>query len=205
MTWPPPPDVWLHGKTVDLAPTHPRRDAADLVTAFDHDDVWRHLPGRPSSAKAYEQALTAKVKKGWFPFTVRLRDDLNNARTGEVVGLVTYLDVSVTDARLEVATQLARPVWGTVVNPECKLLSLGYAFDVLHVARVQLKTDAMNQHSKKSMIRAGATYEGTLRSHQRRDDGTLRDNVIFSVIASEWLGVRVRLQDRIEAWTTYHG
>ncbi len=66
------------------------------------------------------------------------------------------------------------------------------------MARVlQLKTDVRNVRSQKAIARLGASYEGTLRRYQRRADGTVRDTVLFSVLAEEWPTVRDRLLARL--------
>jgi RimJ/RimL family protein N-acetyltransferase len=89
-------------------------------------------------------------------------------------------------------------VWGTLVNTASKLLLLGYAFDELHVGRVQLKTDVRNVRSQRAISSMGARYEGMLGRYQRRADGTVRDSVLFSVVAEDWPRVRQGLQRRLE-------
>jgi RimJ/RimL family protein N-acetyltransferase len=107
--------------------------------------------------------------------------------------------VSPRDARLEIGFTMYSPaVWGTVVNPQTKLLLLGHAFDDLGAGRVQLKTDIRNVRSQQAIARLGATYEGVLRRYQRRADGTVRDTVLFSIIAEEWPSVRSRLEARLD-------
>ena len=114
---------------------------------------------------------------------------------GTVIGTSSYLDVSVIDARLEIgSTAYDRRVWGTAVNPEAKLLLLSHAFDVLGAGRVQLKTDVRNQRSQRAIARLGARYEATLRRYQRRSDDTVRDTVLFSILAEEWPAVRAGLE-----------
>jgi RimJ/RimL family protein N-acetyltransferase len=88
-------------------------------------------------------------------------------------------------------------VWGTAVNPECKLLLLGHAFDRLGAGRVQLKTDVRNVRSQRAIARLGARYEGTLRRYQRRADGSVRDTILFSVTAEDWPQVRAGLVERL--------
>lgn len=73
---------------------------------------------------------------------------------------------------------------------------MGWAFD-LGFGRVQLKTDIRNHRSQRAIAGIGATYEGVLRRYQRRDDGTVRDTVLFSVTAEEWPGVRTLLERRL--------
>ena len=79
--------------------------------------------------------------------------------------------------------------WGTQVNPECKLLLLGHAFDC-GFGRVKIQTDAVNQRSQAAIAKLGATREGVLRRHTRRADGSFRDSVVFSVLRDEWPAVR---------------
>lgn len=118
-------------------------------------------------------------------------------QAGRAVGTTSYLDVSLADARLEIGfTAYSPSVWGTEVNPECKLLLMGWAFD--HgFGRVQLKTDIRNVRSQRAILGLGATFEGSLRRYQRRADGTVRDTAMFSVTAEEWPGVRERLRRRL--------
>jgi RimJ/RimL family protein N-acetyltransferase len=117
---------------------------------------------------------------------------------GAVVGWSSYLEVSPADARLEIGNTAYTPaVWGTAVNPEAKLLLLGYAFEGLSMGRVQLKTDIRNVRSQRAIAGLGATYEGTLRRYQRRADGTVRDTVLFSITAEDWPDVRRSLIARV--------
>ena len=74
------------------------------------------------------------------------------------------------------------------MNPESKLLLLGLRVRQLGMGRVQLKTDIRNHRSQQAIARLGATYEGVLRRYQRRADGTVRDTVLFSVVAEDWPG-----------------
>lgn len=86
------------------------------------------------------------------------------------------------------------------MNPECKLLLMQWAFEVSGMGRVQLKTDIRNARSQQAIARLGAQYEGVLRRYQRRQDGSVRDTVLFSVLADEWPAVKLGLQDRLKAF-----
>jgi len=198
MSWPPAAAAMLRGRTVTLTPVDPERDAGELFAALDDDAVWQHLTGRPADPAATRAALAQGVSSGRLPWLVRLARPLAGLPEGAVVGTSSYLDVSVPDARLEVGwTSYAPAVWGTAVNPETKLLLLGHAFEVLGAGRVQLKTDVRNTRSQRAIARLGASYEGTLRRYQRRADGTVRDTVLFSVLAQEWPAVRDGLLARL--------
>jgi RimJ/RimL family protein N-acetyltransferase len=164
-------------------------DAPDLYAALDHDACWDHVAGRPTSPEEYAATLAQAPQSGRWPWVVR--------RASEVVGTTSYLEVSLPDARLEIGSTVYSPsVWATEVNPGCKLLLMTWAFD--HgFGRVQLKTDIRNRRSQAAIAKLGAAYEGVLRRYQRRQDGTVRDTVMFSVTAEEWPGVRERLRARL--------
>ncbi len=56
----------------------------------------------------------------------------------------------------------------------------------------------MNHQSRTAIARLGAKQDGVLRNHQRMPDGSLRDTVVFSIIASEWPTVKRHLQYRLD-------
>jgi RimJ/RimL family protein N-acetyltransferase len=198
LAWPFDPQVQLRGRVVELALFEAERDADGLFAALDHDSVWAHVAGRPSSAAAYAHALEGAPSQGRFPWVARLVRAHDGLAPGTVIGTSSYLDVSVADARLEIGSTAYDPrVWGSAVNPEAKLLLLSHAFEALGAGRVQLKTDVRNQRSQQAIARLGARHEGTLRRYQRRSDGTVRDTVLFSILAEEWPEVRDRLNDRL--------
>jgi RimJ/RimL family protein N-acetyltransferase len=165
-------------------------DAPELFAALDHDRVWTHVKGRPASPDGWVIALNGAPAIGRTPWTVRL--------DGKVVGTTSFLEVSPGDARLEIGfTTYAPSVWGTIINPACKLLLMQWAFETAHMGRVQLKTDIRNARSQAAIARLGARFEGVLRRYQRRADDTVRDTVMFSVLAEEWPDVKRGLEARV--------
>jgi RimJ/RimL family protein N-acetyltransferase len=198
LAWP-PAVARLAGTVIELVPCVPERDASALFRVLDDDEVWRHVPGRPRDPAQFMSALAQRQAEGRFVWVVRLLQPVSSFDAGAVVGTTSYLEVSPADGRLEIgATTYAPAVWATRVNPEAKHLLLAYAFDTLGAGRVQLKTDVRNVRSQQAIARLGARYEGTLRRHQRRDDGTVRDTVMFSILAEEWPAVCAGLLARLE-------
>jgi len=200
MVWPVDRSTELVGSTVRITPVVPGTDASTLFAALDADEVWRHVPGRPATPERYRAAMADleedPTRQQWL---VRAARPVGGLAAGAVIGTTSYLDASTRDARLEIgATMYVPSVWGTAVNPETKLLLLTLAFVGLGVGRVQLKTDVRNHRSQRAIARLGARYEGTLRRYQRRDDGTVRDTVLFSITAEEWPGVQAGLAARLE-------
>jgi RimJ/RimL family protein N-acetyltransferase len=94
-------------------------------------------------------------------------------------------------------TWLAASAQRTGVNTEAKLLLLDYAFSVLGVGRVDLKTDARNDRSRNAMARIGGTFEGVLRNWQPSlvsgEEGRLRNSALYSILDTEWPDVHEHL------------
>jgi RimJ/RimL family protein N-acetyltransferase len=108
------------------------------------------------------------------------------------------MDVDLVNERTHIGSTLYHPDrWGTQVNPETKLLLLGHAFDDCGLGRVKIQTDVLNTRSAAAIAKLGATREGVLRRHTRREDGTFRDTVVFSILRDEWPAVRERLLTRL--------
>jgi N-acetyltransferase len=198
MTWPPPANVLLLGQLVELRPADPDQDGGELFAALDHDAAWQHFYGRPSDSAGCAELLRSRYTAGWFPWIVRLQRDYRGHPAGAIVGMTNYLEIAPGDARLEIGGTMYTPsLWGSLVNPDTKLALLRYAFDELGTGRMQLKTDIRNTRSQRAIDRLGAAYEGTLRRYQRRSDATMRDTVVFSIIAEQWPNVRAGLLDRL--------
>ena len=85
----------------------------------------------------------------------------------------------------------------TPVNTEAKLLMLEHAFSAWGVRAVRLLTDARNARSTSAIARLGCTRDGVLRSDRPAPDGTVRDSVVFSMLAEEWPAARRRLAGRL--------
>jgi RimJ/RimL family protein N-acetyltransferase len=120
--------------------------------------------------------------------------------TGEVIGTSRFANIDRANRRVEIGWTWVTPEWQrTGANVEAKLLMMEYAFERLGCIRVEFKTDSLNQKSRRALLGIGAKEEGTLRNHMVVWDGRLRHSVYFSVIESEWAGVKSLLQQRLES------
>ena len=136
-------------------------------------------------------------------YTVRLAGDGQLGTAGTIVGTSSLGDLSLPDERIHLGWTAYTPaVWASSVNPECKLLLLGHAFDDCGLGRVKIQTDNLNTRSQGAIARLGAVREGVLRRHQHRADGTFRDTVVFSILRAEWPAVRDELLARLAAGRT---
>ncbi|MFT3893986.1 MAG: GNAT family protein [Anaerolineales bacterium] len=119
--------------------------------------------------------------------------------SGRVAGATRYMNISPKDRGLEIGgTWYGLDFQRTPVNTECKYLLLRHAFETLGCVRVQLKTDVRNERSQRAIERLGAVKEGVLRNHMILPDGHVRDSVFYSIIDSEWLAVKKRLEEMLE-------
>lgn len=122
-------------------------------------------------------------------------------KSGEIVGSSSFLAYAESMKRVEVGwTWYAKRVWAGAVNPSCKKLMFGEAFETLRLNRVELKLSARNHRSFAAVERLGARYEGIHRAHMVMPDGSLRDTAWFSVLKNEWPAVRARLDARLAAF-----
>lgn len=192
--------VTLRGKYVTLEPL--REDHHDgLVDAVQDGELWNlwytRVP-RPEGMLAEIQSRLAQQETGTFlPFATRLNDPETGA-PGRVIGMTSYCNIDPVLPRLEIGyTWNAASVQGTGTNPDSKRLLLAHAFEVLGCEAVEFRTHWMNQQSRTAIARLGAKQDGVIRSHMRMPDGSLRDTVIFSIIASEWPMVRNGLDLRL--------
>jgi N-acetyltransferase len=166
-----------------------------LDAAQDCDWTWMFmdLRTRDRMDEWIQLALSAQQKGTDYPFTVFSRHD------DKILGSTRYLDVRTPHRGVEIGwTWYTSKVWGTVVNPECKFLLLRHAFEDWRAVRVQLKTDGDNVHSQKAILKLGASFEGRLRNHRVRRDGSPADSMMYSITEEEWrTSVRSSLSSRV--------
>lgn len=196
----------LEGRIVRLDPlSEAHVEALAEASAGDRSTYgFTTVPYGLEETRAYvETALADRDAGEGVPFVQIRKSD------GRVVGTTrfTHLRRHELDNRLYAVeigwTWLAADAQRSGINVEAKLLLIGYAFDVLGVSRVDLKTDARNSRSRTAIGALGATFEGILRnwnsSHARGEEGMLRDSAMFSFITSEWPEVRRGLAKRLES------
>ena len=134
---------------------------------------------------------------GRTAYAIRLVRDSELGSAGTLVGTSSLLEADQHNESIHLGSTLyGSRWWGTPVNAEAKLLLLGHCFDDCGYGRVKIQTDRLNTRSQAAIAKLGATREGVLRRHSKREDGSFRDTVVFSVLADEWPGVRAGLRQR---------
>jgi len=188
--------VTLQARHVTLAPL--MLEHADALAEVGLDpSLWQWIPNpvtTPQEMHAYvATALDERERGVALPFVI-----LDRA-SGRPIGSTRYAKIEPLHRRLEIGwTWYALASQRTAANTETKLLLLAHAFETLRANRVELKTDALNERSRRAILRLGATQEGVFRRHVVCASGRVRDTVYFSIIDSEWPAVKAGLQQRLE-------
>jgi RimJ/RimL family protein N-acetyltransferase len=189
--------VVLSGQLADLLPLE-EKHFDELLEAASDKRIWEFYPGdwseREKFFKIYSSAIKLREKEKQYTFVVFHKPHRR------IIGSTMFLDIVPYDKRLEIGgTWLMPEYWAGPVNIDCKLALLTYCFETLKAHRVQLKTQHNNIRSWKAIEKIGGVYEGILREHMLRDDGSFRSSAYFSILEGEWAKVKKRLALLLES------
>jgi RimJ/RimL family protein N-acetyltransferase len=187
--------VVLEGHGVRLEPLA-QAHAPDLAAAVSDGrlwELWFTVVPEPGQVDAYiAEALDGQRAGHMLAWVVR------ELATGAIVGSTRYHDVVADIDRVEIGyTWYAKSWQRSNVNTSCKLLLMTHAFETLGCEVVGLRTDNFNFASQRAIERLGAKKDGVLRHHRPRRDGTVRDSVMYSILAAEWRDVKRHLELRL--------
>lgn len=191
-----PQPVKLEGHGVRLEPLSSEHEKGLAVAAQDGRlwELWFTSVPEPEKTRAYIDAALEGQRAGhMLPWTVL------EAKTGLVIGSSRYHDIIAEADRVEIGyTWYASRFQRSHVNTVCKLLLFSHAFENLGCKVVGLRTDNFNFRSQRAIEALGAKKDGVIRHHWPRRDGTVRDTVMYSVLASEWPDVKHHLEFRLK-------
>jgi RimJ/RimL family protein N-acetyltransferase len=118
--------------------------------------------------------------------------------SGRAIGMTTFMNIKLENRKVEIgSTWLAQSFQGTAINPEAKLLMLGYAFETLECNAVELRTHEQNLQSRAAIEKLGAKLDGILRNDMVMANGTIRNTAVYSITKEEWPTVEISLTSRI--------
>ncbi|SDK62127.1 GNAT family N-acetyltransferase [Natronorubrum texcoconense] len=188
--------VTLEAETIRLEPLSVDDHLADLQANGSQSIIFRWFGEDISGPEAMRDWVTAAVEDGArgraLPFATVSRE------TGEAIGSTRFGAIQPAHRSVEIGwTWLTPDYWRTAANTEAKYLMLEHAFEEWDCVRVEFKTDSRNRRSRAAIERLGATQEGIHRQHRHTHQG-LRDSVYFSVLDTEWPGVKRRLLEKLD-------
>ncbi len=190
-----PKPATLEGYGVRLEPLSAEHEKGLAEAAKDGKlwELWFTSVPEPEKTRAYiDSALQGQREGHMLPWVVR------EAKSGTVLGSTRYHDIIPAADRVEIGyTWYAKRCQRTHVNSACKVLLFSHAFDSLKCKVVGLRTDNFNFRSQRAIEALGAKKDGVIRHHWPRRDGSIRDTVMYSVLAHEWPDVKKHLETRL--------
>jgi RimJ/RimL family protein N-acetyltransferase len=186
--------LFLRGSFVVLEPLANSHTNA-LKNAVTDGELWRlwyaSVPSPDEMSHYVDTAIKASTG-GNLAFAVR------NLKTQQIVGTTRFYNVEPAHKRGLIGyTWYAKSAQGTAINTEAKYLLMQYWFEVQQANAVEFRTHFFNEASRRAIERLGAKQDGILRSHQILKDGSVRDTVVYSIIANEWPAVKNNLQAKL--------
>ncbi len=187
--------IALEGHGVRLEPLRPEheRDIASAAADGALWELWFTMVPAPDETRRYIETALAGLREGRvLPWAVR------NVATGAIVGSTRLHDIIANIDRVEIGyTWYAKSWQRSHVNTACKLLLLTHAFERLGCRVVGLRTDKFNFASQRAIEALGAKKDGVIRHFGTRRDGSARDVVMYSIVASEWDEIKLHLERRL--------
>jgi RimJ/RimL family protein N-acetyltransferase len=181
----------LEGQSIHLVPmeeSHKTELSKVLMSSEIWEFTWRTITTSEEIDLLLANALENKSKGSQIPFTIVDR------ASGRIIGSTRIGDIDLINRNVEIGwTWLSPDYWRTSVNTECKYLLLQYCFEELKVIRVQFSVSGQNVRSQRAVERIGAKKEGVFRKHRIKPDGSIHDNIFYSIIDTEWPNVKENL------------
>ena len=190
-----PAPVLLEGNGVRLEPLTTDHEPGLAAAAADGRlwELWFTSVPEPAQTAAYiATALEGQRAGHMLPWAIR------ELSTGAIAGTTRYHDIVPGIDRVEIGWTWYAASWQkSHVNTTCKLLLLTHAFETLGCRVVGLRTDNFNFASQRAIEAIGAKKDGVIRHHLARRDGSVRDSVMYSILAAEWPDVKKHLAGRL--------
>ena len=187
--------ITLEGHGVRLEPLSAgHRDG--LAAAVEDGRLWElwftSVPTPDGVAAYIDEALEGQRAGHMLPWVVR------ELSTNAIIGSTRYHDIVADIDRVEIGYTWYAERWQkSHVNRSCKLLLLAHGFETVGCKVIGLRTDNFNFASQRAIEGLGAHKDGVLRHHRARGDGSVRDSVMYSILASEWRDVKKHLEGRL--------
>lgn len=142
------------------------------------------------------QGLSDRLDGKSIPFII------TDKGTGSIAGSTRYGNLDVRHKKVEIGwTWIAKQFHHTGLNKAMKYLMLEYAFETLDMNRVEIKTNELNNRSRRAIESIGGQFEGVLRNHMINYDGTVRNTVYYSILKEEWPDIKENIFGRyLDEW-----
>lgn len=192
------PEKILHtGKSVILEPLDLKRHSSDLFSSLclrQNDLSWTYLP--------YGPFFTEREFTTWAQKLLTLPDALPfaiiNPKNERAFGICAYTRINPEHGSVEIAhINYSADLKKSRMATEAMYLMADYALSTLLYRRYEWKCNTLNLPSRAAAQRLGFTFEGIFRNCNVYK-GHNRDTAWFSILDSEWPGIKNRLERWLE-------
>jgi diamine N-acetyltransferase len=169
----------LEGRLIRLRAPE-RSDLPTFVRWFNDAEVTEFLLRGPP--------LSMEQEEGWYDGLLNREGRVFSIVTldGKLIGNVGIHRINYTERNADVGIVLGeKDFWSRGYGTDALTVLLRYMFDELNMERVSLFADSRNGRALACYEKVGFRKEGVLR-HSRWKDGVYIDDVVLSVLRSEW-------------------
>ncbi|QGU02054.1 Putative ribosomal N-acetyltransferase YdaF [Corynebacterium kalinowskii] len=157
-----------------------------------YENFWTSTPSPETMHTDIEDKLALRDRGDMAPFAVR------SSFTNETLGVTTFYDLKPKVPHLEIGyTWIRQSAQGGMTNPAMKHLMLEYAFEELGCEAVGIRTKWTNRQSQRAIEKIGFKLDGVIRASARHKNGLLVDEVLYSMVRSEWPALKAGLEQRL--------
>jgi len=159
-------------------------DAGNMFKNYSSDArVTKFLSWKPyENVKDVENYLAAVVDKYAFPNVYHWAIETN----GEIIGSISVMSVDEKNHNCEIGYCIGHDYWSKGITSETLSAVMTFLFNEVGMHRIFAKHDVENPASGKVMQKCSMTYEGRLREHYLRHDGTYSDALVYSILRKEY-------------------
>ena len=131
------------------------------------------------SRKVLEDWTAQYANKNFYQWAIALRD-----REICPIGSISAVKLDDAVSLVHIGYCIGRPWWHRGITSEALKAVMDFFFDEAEVNRIESRHDPRNPHSGMVMEKCGMTYEGTLRSSDRNNQG-ICDACWYAILKSE--------------------
>lgn len=156
-----------------------------LIFSLTEPELWQFSlqngAGEDALRNYISVATDARIAGKEYPFIVY------DKKKSAYAGSTRFYDIQLFHKTLQLGyTWYGNEFQGTGLNKHCKYLLLNFAFEKMHMDRVEFRADNDNKRSIAAMKSIGCMEEGILRSNSIKQDGSRRDSIVLSILKEEW-------------------
>jgi len=158
-------------------------DAPSLFALLTTEEVSRFISPPPTTVDGFEKfiAWTHRQRRAgsYACFAVTLAND------DTAIGIFQLRELEPGFGTAEWGFAIGSPYWGTGVFQEGAEMLLEFAFDTLHVRRLEARAAVQNGRGNGALIKVGAVQEAILRKSFVKN-GRTYDQVLFAILEQDW-------------------